>query len=44
MADAAYRTADVDGLTLFYREAGAAEAPTLVLLHGSRPRVTSSAS
>ena len=34
MADAAYRTADVDGLTLFYREAGAADAPTLVLLHG----------
>ena len=34
MTDAAYRTADVDGLTLFYREAGAADAPTLVLLHG----------
>jgi pimeloyl-ACP methyl ester carboxylesterase len=34
MADAAYRTADVDGLTLFYREAGTADAPTLVLLHG----------
>jgi hypothetical protein len=26
MADAAYRTAEVDGLTLFYREAGAADA------------------
>jgi pimeloyl-ACP methyl ester carboxylesterase len=34
MADIAYRTADVDGLTVFYREAGAAGAPTLVLLHG----------
>jgi len=30
----AYRTADVDGLTVFYREAGAPDAPTLVLLHG----------
>ena len=26
--------ADVDGLTVFYREAGAPDAPTLVLLHG----------
>ena len=34
MADIAYRTADVDGLTVFYREAGASDAPTLVLLHG----------
>jgi alpha-beta hydrolase superfamily lysophospholipase len=34
MNDVAYRTADVDGLTVFYREAGAADAPTLVLLHG----------
>jgi pimeloyl-ACP methyl ester carboxylesterase len=29
-----YRTADVDGLSIFYREAGAAEAPKLLLLHG----------
>jgi pimeloyl-ACP methyl ester carboxylesterase len=29
-----YRTADVDGFTIFYREAGAAEAPKLLLLHG----------
>ena len=34
MADIAYRTADVDGLTVFYREAGGSDAPTLVLLHG----------
>lgn len=34
MADIAYRTADVDGLTVFYREAGEPDAPTLVLLHG----------
>jgi len=34
MADIAYRKADVDGLTVFYREAGAVGAPTLVLLHG----------
>ena len=34
MADIAYRTADVDGLTVFYREAGEPDAPTLVLLRG----------
>ena len=34
MPDIAYRMADVDGLTVFYREAGAAGAPMLVLLHG----------
>jgi pimeloyl-ACP methyl ester carboxylesterase len=34
MNDVAYRTADVDGLTVFYREAGPAGAPVLVLLHG----------
>ncbi|MFC9498254.1 alpha/beta fold hydrolase [Streptomyces sp. NPDC056982] len=34
MVDIAYRTADVDGLRVFYREAGAADAPTLLLLHG----------
>ena len=34
MADIAYRTADVDGLAVFYREAGASDAPALVLLHG----------
>ena len=30
----AYRTASVDGLKVFYREAGAPEAPTVLLLHG----------
>jgi pimeloyl-ACP methyl ester carboxylesterase len=34
MADIAYRTADVDGLTVFYREAGEPDAPTLVPLRG----------
>src|SRR6266487_5177423 len=29
-----YRTADVDGLKVFYREAGASTAPKLLLLHG----------
>ncbi|WP_300603686.1 alpha/beta fold hydrolase [Trebonia sp.] len=34
MDDVAYRTARVAGLTVFCREAGAADAPALVLLHG----------
>jgi pimeloyl-ACP methyl ester carboxylesterase len=34
MTEIGYKTADVDGLTVFYREAGAAAAPTLLLLHG----------
>ncbi len=29
-----YRTQDIDGLTIFYREAGAPSAPALLLLHG----------
>ena len=29
-----YRTAKVDGLTIFYREAGPKDAPPIVLLHG----------
>ncbi|WP_428489523.1 alpha/beta fold hydrolase [Rhodopila sp.] len=29
-----YRSADVGGLKIFYREAGAADAPVLLLLHG----------
>jgi pimeloyl-ACP methyl ester carboxylesterase len=34
MAETAYRSANVDGVTVFYREAGAVDAPTLLLLHG----------
>ncbi|CEG09106.1 Haloalkane dehalogenase [Afipia felis] len=34
MAKIAYRTADVDGFKVFYREAGAPDAPKLLLLHG----------
>jgi pimeloyl-ACP methyl ester carboxylesterase len=34
MTKIAYRTADVDGFKVFYREAGRANAPTLLLLHG----------
>ena len=34
MVAIAYRTADVDGLKIFFREAGAADAPKLLLLHG----------
>jgi pimeloyl-ACP methyl ester carboxylesterase len=29
-----YRTVDVDGLSIFYREAGPPDAPTVLLLHG----------
>jgi pimeloyl-ACP methyl ester carboxylesterase len=29
-----YRTAQVDGLNIFYREAGPADAPVILLLHG----------
>lgn len=29
-----YQSIDVDGLSVFYREAGSPDAPTLVLLHG----------
>ena len=34
MASIKYRTADVDGFKVFYREAGPADAPKLLLLHG----------
>jgi pimeloyl-ACP methyl ester carboxylesterase len=30
----AYRTVQIDGLSIFYREAGPKDAPTLLLLHG----------
>src|SRR6478735_7123536 len=29
-----YRTAKIDGLDIFYREAGPADAPVVLLLHG----------
>jgi pimeloyl-ACP methyl ester carboxylesterase len=29
-----YRTIEIDGLSIFYREAGPKDAPTLLLLHG----------
>src|SRR6478752_1468362 len=29
-----YRTAEIDGLSIFYREAGEKDAPALLLLHG----------
>ncbi len=34
MTTTTYRTADVDGFEIFYREAGDPAAPTLLLLHG----------
>jgi pimeloyl-ACP methyl ester carboxylesterase len=34
MTKISYRTTNVDGLKIFYREAGRADAPTLLLLHG----------
>jgi pimeloyl-ACP methyl ester carboxylesterase len=34
MASITYRTSDVDGFKIFYREAGPADAPKLLLLHG----------
>jgi pimeloyl-ACP methyl ester carboxylesterase len=34
MSAISYRTVDVDGFKVFYREAGAAPAPKLLLLHG----------
>ena len=34
MTDIKYRTAEVDGCKIFYREAGPAQAPKLLLLHG----------
>jgi len=33
-ATTAYHRATVDGVSLFYREAGPQDAPTIVLLHG----------
>lgn len=33
-AQVSYRTANFDGLNIFYREAGPKDAPVLLLLHG----------
>jgi len=33
-ATTTYRRAEVEGLGIFYREAGPKDAPTIVLLHG----------
>src|SRR4030095_3558421 len=34
MTSIKYRTSDVDGFKIFYREAGTVDAPKLLLLHG----------
>jgi pimeloyl-ACP methyl ester carboxylesterase len=34
MSSVSYRSVDVDGVRVFYREAGPADAPVLLLLHG----------
>lgn len=34
MSNVQYRTADVDGFKMFYREAGSPTSPKLLLLHG----------
>ena len=34
MTKITYRTVGVNGIKIFYREAGAPTAPTLLLLHG----------
>src|ERR1700727_738558 len=34
MSHTVYQSADVDGLSVFYREAGPADRPTILLLHG----------
>jgi hypothetical protein len=33
-----FKTVDVDGVKIFYREAGSPTKPTVVLLHGFRER------
>ena len=33
-ASTVYRTTQIDGLSIFYREAGSTDAPTMLLLHG----------
>ena len=34
MQSTRYRSVKVDGLSVFYREAGPQDAPTILLLHG----------
>jgi len=34
MRKASFRKTDIDGLNIFYHEAGPKDAPTLLLLHG----------
>src|ERR1700758_3223648 len=34
LGEASYRTVRVDGLDIFYREAGPKDGPTILLLHG----------
>src|SRR5213592_3770298 len=34
MTKSSYRKIDVDGLNVFYREAGAPDAPAILLMHG----------
>jgi pimeloyl-ACP methyl ester carboxylesterase len=34
MRTVAYRKVDVDGIKVFYRDAGPKDAPTILLLHG----------
>ena len=38
-----HRSETIDGVKIFYREAGPKDGPTIVLLHGFRPRRTCSA-
>jgi hypothetical protein len=40
MALIKYRTADVDGFKVFYREAGPTDAPMLLLLQRTRGRLS----
>ena len=43
MTNPTYRSVNVDGLDVFYREAGNPDAQTLLLLHGFRPQAICSA-
>jgi pimeloyl-ACP methyl ester carboxylesterase len=43
MGTVTYRKVDVDGIGVFYREAGPKDAPTILLVHGFPPPATCSA-